>query len=286
MLCELKDAAIAYRHRVDIYGLKCGWENLDKIYRPRSGMLSIWTGEPGAGKSTFILAYLYRFCMQHGQRLGLCSFELNPPERVLLELAAIHLRGNVFDDTFDDDQISAGIDELKNFCTVFAPSWQERDAQGLIAILAEEIGERSCEVFYLDPFTELQPKDKLLGKYTDFASQELSKFKDITEKWNINSHLVCHPTKNFNRSEGLRLWNINGSGDFERKADFGLVITRVNNITVAHLQKRRDRLTGVEDAKAAFELNVDAYYFKETSVPITLNGSGKKEVKEEEKIPF
>lgn len=276
-LTELKDAAIEYRKRSDIHGLKCGWSNLDRIYRPRQGMLSIWTGEPGAGKSTFILAYLYRFCMAYGLRLGLCSFELNPPERVLLELACIHLQGNVFDQTFDDDQLSTGIDELKNFATVFAPSWKQRDAEGLIGILAKEIEERGCDVFYLDPFTELQPKERLLGKYTDFASQELSKLKDITERWNIMTHLVCHPTKNFNRAEGVRLWNINGSGDFERKADFGLVVTRQNNTTIVHLQKRRDRLTGIEDAKAAFELNTDAYYFKETSVPIVLSGSKKSE---------
>jgi len=48
-----------------------------------------------------------------------------------------------------------------------------------------------------------------------------------------------------------------------------------------HQQKVRDRKTGIEDGKAAFELSADAYYFKEVAVPIYLK-TEKKEKKEDE----
>lgn len=274
MTCELLERAIEYRQRTDIRGMECVWGNLNKIYRPRAPMLNIWTGEPGAGKSTFILAYLYHFAMQHRMRTGLCSFELEPPERVLLELCSIHLQANVFDRSVDNDQIREAERELKNLFTVIDLDWHQRNTEGLFEEVDREIAERGLGRLYTDPFTEFQPPDRLMGKYTDFASTQLSLYKECLKRRALIGDLVCHPTKNFNRSEGVKLWNINGSGDFERKADFGLVVSRVNNITVVHIQKRRDRLTGCEDAKAAFELDPDAYYFRETAVPITL---GKKE---------
>lgn len=271
---ELKERAIAYRQRADLKGLSAQWENLNRVYRPRPGLLSIWTGEPGAGKSTFILAYVYSFCVRNQLRAALCSFELNPPERLVLELAQIHTQMNPFaapDEMFalSDEELSKAIDEFSPYFSVLSPDWRERNVDGVCALLQSET------VLYLDPFTELQPPDKLLGKYTDFASVELSKLRDYTERMQLITHLVCHPVKNFNRKDRVRLHDINGSGDFERKADFGLVVERdkASGTTILNLDKVRDRLTGEENSQVAFRLDVDHYFFTECAVPLRMTES-------------
>ena len=284
MLSELQAAALVYRKRSDIYGLQCQYQNLNKIYRPRPGLLSVWTGKPGAGKSTFILSYLLDFAIRNNIRAGLCSFELNPPERLLLELVAIFGKCNPFDDSMDDARVCQIVSDLKNICTVFSLDFNQRSVDGIEPLVEQEIAENGMGVFYLDPFTELQPADRLLGKYTDFAGQQLSKLKAMTEEKDLITHLVCHPTKQgSSRSSEMTLADINGSGDFERKADFGIVISREkgSKITVVHLQKLRDRFTGAEDGKAAFELDQDCQYFREVSVPISLRAE-----KKDSDVPF
>jgi len=204
-------------------------------------------------------------------RAALCSFELNPPERIVLELAQIHMQQNPFaQGIVSDIDLGKAIDELSPYFSILHPDWSDRNVEGITALIEDE------DILYLDPFTELQPPDKLLGKYTDFASVQLSLLRDFTERKQKITHLVCHPTKQFNRSEGLRLWNINGSGDFERKCDFGVVLTREGSTTIAHIQKVRDRLTGIEDSKAAYRLDTEAYYFSEVPIPMRIKGSDEK----------
>lgn len=290
-LASLIDSAIAYKYRPDILGLDCGWKNLDMVYRPRPGLLSVWIGEPGSGKSTFIFAYLYQFCLRQGLRAGLAAFEVRPVQRLLHDLVRVHLKAPTFiqmDGCVSDDEFRKAALELDPYFYVMDPGKGERNVPGLAEIIKSEKAERSQDVLYLDPFTQLQSANRLALKYTDFISDQLQTLVEETERLEMISHLVVHPTKGFNRSLGLRFSDANGSGDFERVADYGLVVTAeyvgTERRTVVHAQKIRDQFTGQADGKAAFTLDQPSYLFSNAQVPIRL-GKGS-ELEEKGEIPF
>ena len=248
-LQELGEAALKYRNDPHARGIVCGapeFAELDEVYRPRRKLVTVVVGDPASGKTTFVLNYLYNFVTRNKLKAGFVSFE-NDPVDLTHSLVQAHIKKPTFvefDDCCTEEEFRQALDEIGQYFTVYDPTWEEQNIGGLSGFWEDSIAAEGLDCIYLDPFTELQPSDKLLGKYTDFASQQLSQFVSFTRTRSLMSWLVCHPTKNYARGEGLKLWNINGSGDFERKADFGLVLTRKDDKTQLEVQKVRHWRTG------------------------------------------
>jgi len=280
-LDQLEDSAIKFRRNPAMRGLEVGWDNLDYLYTPRKGSLTTWVGEPGAGKSTFVMNYVYHFAMVHGMRAGLCSFEARPIDALVLAMVQCHIKKPTFPDMdgcCSDEDLRVGLREIGPYFTAFTPTFDEANMDALCQFFDDEITENGMDIAYIDPFTELQPPDKLADKYTNFVSKELSKLVQYTGSRSLITHLVCHPTKNWNRKDGLRLWNINGSGDFERKTDYGIVITREDGRAVLDVQKVRAWFPG-QNGKAAFKYDIRAARYTQSSVPMTMgpnSGKGRK----------
>lgn len=260
-LQELGEAALRYRNDPHARGIECSapeFYELDEIYRPRRKLMTVVVGEPAAGKTTFVLNYLYHFAIRNALHVGLVSFE-NDPVDLTHSLVQAHLKKPTFvefDNCCTEEEFRQALDEIGQHFTVYDPTWEEQNINGLSGFWEDSIkADEGLDCIYLDPFTELQPSEKLLGKYTDFASQQLSQFVSFTRTRSLMSWLVCHPTKNFTRKDGLKLWNINGSGDFERKADFGLVLTREDGKLQVEVQKVRHWRTGTMGAMCAWHYN-------------------------------
>jgi len=267
-LQELGEQALKYRTDPQARGLECGgnFDELDQLYRPRRKLNTVVVGAPAAGKTTFVLNYLYHFCKKNQLRAGLASFE-NDPVDLTHTLVQCHLGKPTFPEMANcctDEEFRQALDEIGGMFEVYAPSWDEKNITALSEFWDDSIAETGLDCIYLDPFTELQPPEKLIGKYTDFASGELSRFTHFTQARAVMSWLVCHPTKNFDRQGGLRLWNINGSGDFERKADFGIVLTRPERQLAVDVQKVRHPRTGCPGI-VAFEYRQQKAFYEPTN---------------------
>ena len=255
-LLELGEAALKYRNDPAARGIECGGEfyELDQVYRPRRKLMTVVVGEPGSGKTTYILNYLYHLAMKHRLQVGFVSFE-NDPVDLTHSLVQAHIKKPTFpefDKCCTEAEFMQALDEIGKQFTVYDPTWEEQNVAGLSGFWEDSIKAEGLDCIYLDPFTELQPPAQLLGKYTDFVSQQLSQFVNFTRSRSLMSWLVCHPTKNFTRKDGLKLWNINGSGDFERKADFGLVLTLIDGKLQVDVQKVRHWRTGHMGAQVAY----------------------------------
>lgn len=255
-LQELGEAALKYRNDPHARGIECGsiYYDLDRIYRPRRKLMTVVVGEPGSGKTTLILNYLYHLATANQLHVGFVSFE-NDPVDLTHSLVQAHLKKPTyteFDNCCTEEEFRQALDEMGKLFTIYDPTWEEQNVAGLSGYWEDSIKAEGLDCIYLDPFTELQPSAQLLGKYTDFASQQLSQFVSFTRSRSLMSWLVCHPTKNFTRKDGLKLWNINGSGDFERKADFGLVLTREDGKLEVEVQKVRHWRTGCMGESVAF----------------------------------
>ena len=264
-LIEMGQAALQDRNDPNAKGLEAGgpWTELDLIFRPRRRLLTTVVGEPGSGKTTLVLNYLYHLCRRHQLHAGLASFE-NDAIDLTHRLVQAHLQKPTypeFDDCCTEEEFLIALDQIGAYFTVYDPTWEEQNVGSLSGFWEDSISDEGLDVIYLDPFTELQPPDKLLGKYNEFVNQQLGQFVSFIRSRALMAWLLCHPTKNYSRKDGLRLWNINGSGDFERKTDFGLVITRPDDDhkVEVDVQKARHWRTG-EKGKVAY------YYSQVTGV--------------------
>lgn len=270
-LMELGEAALKYRADPTTRGMEVGGENyyeLDQVYRPLRKKMTVVVGEPGSGKTTLVVNYLLHLCMRHQLHGGFASFE-NDPVDLTHQLVQAFIRMPTypeFNDCCTDAEFLQALDQIGQYFTVYDPMFEEQNVAGLSGFWEDSIGGEGLDVLYLDPFTELQPPQTLMGKYTDFVAQQLSQFQSFTRTRSLMSWLVCHPTKNFTRKEGLRLWNINGSGDFERKADYGWVVTRQGNVTQLEIQKVRHWRTGEMGAKVAWCYSQKAATYTPTAV--------------------
>lgn len=269
-LQELGEIAIRERNDPDARGFKCGdsFYELDNYYRPRRSTVTMVVGDPGAGKTTFAINYKYHMAKKHGLRFGLCSFESEPAE-LAHQIVQAHLGRPTFpefDGCCTESEFLQALEEAGKYFEIYQPKWEEKNVESMIEFWRDSIADEGLDGIYLDPFTELQPPEKLIGKYTDFVSQELGRFCDFVRGSNLLSWLICHPTKNYDRAKGPpSLWNINGSGDFDRKADYGLCLWRPEFQLQVHVTKVRKWRTGSLGA-VAYEYNQKNAHYKSVSL--------------------
>lgn len=208
-----------------------------------------------AGKSyipthntTLTLNYLFHLARKHNLRAGLSTFE-NDPIDIAHSLVQAHLRKPTFpelDGACTDQEFLDALDQIGNQFTIYQPSWDESNCQALVENYWEpDIKGDGLDILFLDPFSNLQPPPELLGKYTDFANQQLAYYWRYIQSRALLGFLCCHPTKNYDRKQGPpKLWNINGSGAFDRCADYGLGIMRQDHRLIVEIQKIRKWRTG------------------------------------------
>lgn len=281
-LLSLGEAAVRDRHDLAAQGLRVGgfsYHELDNIYRPRRKLLSVVVGDPGSGKTTFVLNYLYHLAFTHKLHVGLTAFE-NSPIDLTHSLVNAHLQKPVFpefDDCCTDEEYLKALDQIAEHFTVYSPTWDEANCQALSGFWDDSIGAEGLDIVYLDPFSNLQPTDQLLGKYTDFANQQLGFFWNYIQTRSLIGFLLCHPTKNYDRTAGPpKLWNINGSGAFDRCADFGIGIARIDGKLLAEVQKVRHWRTGTMGSEVAWHYDQQRGLYTPTRPPVRKNSRRKK----------
>lgn len=251
---------------------------LDQVYRPRKKLLTVIVGDPAAGKTTFAINYLYYLGKAHNLRIGLTAFE-NSPVDLTHSLVSAHLRKPVFPEfegCCTDEEYLQALDQIGGQFTIYEPTWEESNCQALSQYWEDSTARTGLDAILLDPFSNLQPTDQLLGKYTDFANQQLGFLWRYVQTRSLMGFLLCHPTKEYDRSAGPpKLRNINGTGGFDRCADFGIGLTRINGKLVAEINKVRHWRTGEMGAMVAWNYDQKKSFYLPTTVPpLKKSGSG------------
>lgn len=255
---ELFPLAMAYRKNPFNEGLKIGWDELDKIYRPRRGLLSIVTGEPGSGKSTLLDVASYSLARQYGLKMLYASFETQPLERHFLDLAQIHLGRPTFSflpDSATDEEMEEAREALRPWCRWIGPQEHEMTLDSILEYAEDEIRENGVDGFILDPYSEIEDDSDVRVAQTRYIEKHLRKIRQFTRHHNILMWLVCHPSKSDVGYKDGRptLRAISGSKHFENKADYGLVVHRNDDDTTSvFVDKVRFRETGCSRKKVEF----------------------------------
>ena len=202
-------------------------DGFDELFRFRMGDLSVWTGIPGHGKSTFINHAMASIANAQNWQITFASFEQDPASDHRRSLRSWYLKGapehcseeqkREADDwinrsfTFvchDDD----GEDEILNL------AW-------LIDCMKTAVFRHGCKVFVVDPWNELEhdkPRDMTMTEYVGNAIRELRR---QARALNVHVAVVAHPAK-LKSDDRVGLYSISDSAHWANKPDQGCVIER------------------------------------------------------------
>lgn len=159
------------------------------------GAMSVWTGVPGSGKSTFLAWAADRVAEREGVRVGLIMFETH---RMALrdQLSLIHT-GRRFQDLDAARQASVNATLDARFRVVH---YQPEDdiaqtmgwLEGMIHALAVRDG---CKLIVVDPWNELEHMPSAGESMTAYINWATKTLRQWAERLNVHIAVVAHPRK-------------------------------------------------------------------------------------------
>lgn len=249
-------------------GLSTGFSNVDDIYTVVPGQLTIVTGIPGHGKSTFLDNALVHLAKKQAQRFAVCSFE-NPPEVHIAKLAALATARPFFSGPtprMDHDTLvktAASISD--HFIFLHQSDGSLSSLDEIIDLAKAAVMRYGINGLVIDPYNYL---DRGTANETDWVSDALTKLKLFAMAHDVHVWLVAHPTKIRRRDDGSvpipTGYDIAGSAHFYNKADMGITIHRPDlqsDQTEVHTWKVRFSFHGkIGRAKLTFNAPTGSFF--------------------------
>lgn len=238
-------------------GLSTGWPALDQLYTVRECELSVVTGMPGSGKSTWLDALTVNLQVKHGWKIAYCSPENWPIERHVANIVEkIQKRPFMVTKFSQSEKITAELlnealqlIEGKFFFTQLQD--EKMTIPGVLEVMQAAISRHKVKGIVLDPWNELEYHRPQNISETEFISMALGKIRRFARNNRVHIWLVAHPTKLQKNKDNTypvpRLYDISGSAHFYNKADNGISIHRTDpqkNHVDIHVQKIRFKEIG------------------------------------------
>jgi twinkle protein len=219
---HLNDLPPPPRREAHTTGISC----LDPHFKIRRGDMTVVTGIPGHGKSTFVNDLVCRVAEKHGWNIGMASFETDDDDmrRALREW---------YNSKPEAMQHPAEIAEadawIRRRFVFFRPDEDELGDLAWVAEMTKIAAIRfDCRIQVIDPWNELdhaRPPAMSLTEYVGFAIKKLRK---LAKKLNIHLIVVAHPTKLEVNRDGETaipgMYSISDSAHWANKPDAGIVI--------------------------------------------------------------
>lgn len=261
----LADVETLYREDIPT-GVGTGWFALDRHFKPRPGELTLGTGIPGHGKTSFLDALLVNLARIHGWRSLLFSAENLPFENHiagLLEIKTGKPFRKGFHERMTDSELREGLTFVNEHFTFLNP---EKPTLDRVLELAERaIQEKEYKVLVIDPWNELEHKWGENQAETHYISDCLTKIRRFGRRHKIHVFVIAHPMKPKKEADGSypppSPYDISGGAHWRNKADNCFTVYRNINgdgyedpNTEIHITKVRFREVGkIGVVKLAFD---------------------------------
>lgn len=167
----------------------------DRVVAFELGAISVWTGVPGSGKSTFLLWAAGRVAALERIRVGLFAFESHP--HAIRDQLCRNRSGKPWDglDQITRQRVVEGLD--KRFRIVHR-TYDDGTAHrmGWLETMIETLAIRDgCKLIVVDPWNELEhlpEPGETMTSYINWATQRL---RQIAERLEVHIAVVAHPKK-------------------------------------------------------------------------------------------
>ncbi len=205
---------------------------VDDLYSAQPGLLTVVTGIPGNGKSTFVDQIMINLAKKYDQTFAICSFE-NPPVIHQAKLMEMLLEKHFFDTGKAGTTMTAvEKDSVKPFLARHFKFMDNDDGkkstlESIIERIKTAVFRWGVHGVVVDPYNYIaRPKGDM--PETQWIDDMLTQMRLTAQHYGIHIWFVAHPTKMSMDSEGRyaapRGYSISGSNAWYAKADFGLTV--------------------------------------------------------------
>jgi len=249
---QLLPKILARKERGKFTGFPGFHSGLNKLIRFAPGIILL-IGQPGHGKSTFLLQQVVHFSKTLKQNWLLCQFEDLPNERLVYGTLQGLWHGTKPGFQQDEDEQNQVLDQIDKRISFLNLDENSRNIRTIISqweYYAEKIAKRGEKLHgvTLDPMNELDVGIPKGISTSDWVSMQLSLVRKFSRDHDCMVALCAHPVKIYpNESGRTRLVQLNDAANshtYRSKCDIGLVIHReyqsdMTSRTTMHIQKVR-----------------------------------------------
>lgn len=251
--------------------VRTGIASIEELYSVGPGLLTIVTGIPGNGKSTFVDQLMVNLARTKDWTFGICSFE-NPPHVHIAKISEMLLQKHFFETDLPGDKMtSRELEGTLPFINQHFKFLQQDD--GKKATLESIIERIKTAVFrwgiqgaVVDPYNYIQ-RPKSATSETEWIDDMLTQLRLLASVHGLHLWFVAHPTKLPMDTEGNtqppRGYSISGSAAWYSKADFGLTVHRVPNeagkVKIINWKTRFDWLGREGEATILYDNTTNVY---------------------------
>jgi len=206
-----------------------GWDDLDSLYKIKTGEMNIVTGFPGHGKSEFLDAMLLNVAIEHGWQFGMCSLENLPYSRHVAKFAQ-KIVGKPFFEGFTPRMSLAELTEAEKFVGehfhFIAPAVVT--IENILALAKILIYRDGIKGLVIDPYNMISNVRQKGVTETEYIAQFLAKIRLFARNNDIAIWIVAHPTK-INKefkNKPPTVFDIAGSAHWSNMADNAFCVFR------------------------------------------------------------
>jgi len=254
---DLTDALYTRFHNGPTQGMSTGWPGMDPLYTPRIGEMSILTGSPGSGKSSWLDAVIVNMINSGDDiQIAICSPEQQPLEAHLQTLVEIDT-GKCFPSYrkpqqywMTEPELEAARAKINYHISFVLP--EEPTVDSVLAKFATESARRGIKLAIIDPWSEIDHSRPERMTEAEFIHESLRKIRKFGRDHQCHMVVVAHPTKLRKLDDGsypvATPYDISGSAAWFNKADNCISVWRdrsnPGSAVDVHIQKIRFRDVG------------------------------------------
>ena len=268
------------RHRRGDYseefdtGVSTGYESLNELFRPVRGEVNVVSGQPGSGKSEFLLSLAVNLAKNHAWKTGLCVFE-HKDLHLILQLLEKKTGQNFKDLTEKslraDSEDIAWINRHFHLISDFSA---ELDMDTILDRAADLVKKESIQNLIIDPYNYISKPGGKNESETGVVSTYMTKLEKFAKKYKVCVWVVVHPSKASQKNKGApSLYDLQGSAHWNNKCDKGIVLRRPNRkdptfptfrLLDVHVLKVRNGLSG-EVGQVSLEFDAETRTYSDMS---------------------
>jgi len=210
-------------------GIRSGIYDLDRIYRVLPQTLTVVTGIPGSGKSTFLTWLSVQLAMKSNWSCAVLSAETSSQIHIL-QMASVYL-GKPYRGVsrMTEGELKKGLDWVEGQFVFLDET--DTDIQSVLERAHAAVLRNGVRLLIVDPY------NFLTGGHDDGSIANINRLlvslKNFAVEHGIACWLVAHPTKMYRQHDGKVPtpggYDISGSASFFNVADAGITLGRVSN---------------------------------------------------------
>lgn len=208
-----------------------GWPELSDHLRVVPGTLTVVTGIPAHGKSTWTSALAMNVCQQHDWTALMASFEV-PPVPYHAKQLIQYRQGQVARQggAESPEDAEKWVDERILFLAQNpADEEQEFTLEDVIEKAEIAVVRHGIRLFVLDPWNQIEHSRRGNETETEYTARALRAFRRFAQRFRVAVFVVAHPMKMATKGEAPKpptLYDISGSAHWYNAPDFGVTIWR------------------------------------------------------------